>query len=229
MSDGIRSGVNWMRLKETSRIWLMELTMSVLARPGTPSEEAVAAREDGGQHLIDDLALADDDAAELGHHLAARLAEVGQVLADAVGGHRDGSSSGGAAGAACIVRRGRTAEQSPFQQAQGPRWRGSLATVYCLVRRRHTHAEGVPVDKGLAGVDYYLMARPRHPCKEIEAAVQYAESRGWTCTPAPGHAWGRLRCPRGQRDGCQLSVYSTPRNPQGHADLIRRRVDRCRH
>ncbi len=36
MSDGIRSGVNWMRLKETSRIWLMELTMSVLASPGTP-------------------------------------------------------------------------------------------------------------------------------------------------------------------------------------------------
>ena len=37
MSDGIRSGVNWMRLKETSRIWLMERTMRVLARPGTPT------------------------------------------------------------------------------------------------------------------------------------------------------------------------------------------------
>ena len=37
MSDGIRSGVNWMRLNDTSRIWLMELTMSVLARPGTPT------------------------------------------------------------------------------------------------------------------------------------------------------------------------------------------------
>ncbi len=36
MSDGIRSGVNWMRLNDTSRIWLMELTMSVLASPGTP-------------------------------------------------------------------------------------------------------------------------------------------------------------------------------------------------
>src|SRR5262245_40512471 len=37
MSEGIRSGVNWMRLKATSRIWLIELTMSVLARPGTPT------------------------------------------------------------------------------------------------------------------------------------------------------------------------------------------------
>ena len=65
MSDGIRSGVNWMRLKDTSRIWLMELTMSVLARPGTPTQEAMAAREDGGEDLLDDLGLADDDAAEL--------------------------------------------------------------------------------------------------------------------------------------------------------------------
>src|SRR5881227_3578283 len=39
------------------------------------------------------------------------------------------------------------------------------------------------------------MARPRHPNKEIEAAVRYAEARGWTLTPAKGHAWGRLRCP----------------------------------
>jgi len=54
----------------------------------------VGAGEDGGEDLVDDLGLADDDAAELVHHLAARLAELGQVLGDAVGGHRDGSSSG---------------------------------------------------------------------------------------------------------------------------------------
>ncbi len=36
MSDGIKSGVNCTRLKDTSRIWLMELTMRVLASPGTP-------------------------------------------------------------------------------------------------------------------------------------------------------------------------------------------------
>ena len=37
MSDGIRSGVNWIRLKLTSRILAIELTMSVLASPGTPT------------------------------------------------------------------------------------------------------------------------------------------------------------------------------------------------
>ena len=37
MSEGIRSGVNWMRLKLTSRISASVLTINVLARPGTPS------------------------------------------------------------------------------------------------------------------------------------------------------------------------------------------------
>ncbi len=37
MSDGIRSGVNWIRLKLTSRIRAIELTISVLASPGTPT------------------------------------------------------------------------------------------------------------------------------------------------------------------------------------------------
>ena len=37
MSDGIRSGVNWIRLKPTSRILAIELTINVLASPGTPT------------------------------------------------------------------------------------------------------------------------------------------------------------------------------------------------
>src|SRR5262245_7662178 len=37
MSAGIRSGVNWMRLKERARIFETVLTRSVLARPGTPT------------------------------------------------------------------------------------------------------------------------------------------------------------------------------------------------
>ena len=37
MSDGIRSGVNWIRLKPTSRIRAIELTINVLASPGTPT------------------------------------------------------------------------------------------------------------------------------------------------------------------------------------------------
>ena len=40
MSDGIRSGVNWMRLNDRSSAWASVLTMSVLARPGTPMSRA---------------------------------------------------------------------------------------------------------------------------------------------------------------------------------------------
>lgn len=71
--------------------------------------------------------------------------------------------------------------------------------------------------------------RPRHPNKEIEAAVQYAEDHGWVLTISRGHSWGQLRCPFGQRGGCMTPVWSTPRNPEGHAERIRRDVDRCPH
>jgi hypothetical protein len=73
------------------------------------------------------------------------------------------------------------------------------------------------------------LSRPWHPNKEIEAAVAYAESLGWRWRKAHGHAWGRLLCPKNDRDGCQLSVWSTPKNPQNHARAIRRAVDRCAH
>jgi hypothetical protein len=75
------------------------------------------------------------------------------------------------------------------------------------------------------------MARSRHAKKEIEAAVAYAESKGWTFTKASSkaHIWGTLRCPRAGRDGCSRFVYSTPRVPRDHADDIRRRVDQCPH
>ena len=36
MSEGMRSGVNWMRLKERPRVLAMLRTSSVLARPGRP-------------------------------------------------------------------------------------------------------------------------------------------------------------------------------------------------
>ena len=40
MSEGIRSGVNWMRLKDKSSAWASVLTISVLASPGTPISRA---------------------------------------------------------------------------------------------------------------------------------------------------------------------------------------------
>ena len=69
------------------------------------------------------------------------------------------------------------------------------------------------------------MARPVHPDKDIEAAVSYAEAKGWHYVPSSGHAWGRLFCPGGQRGDCKLSVWSTPRNAFAHARDIRRRVN----
>lgn len=73
------------------------------------------------------------------------------------------------------------------------------------------------------------MSRPRHPNKHIEAAVQYAESLGWRVWVASGHAWGHLYCPLQARQGCRISVWSTPRNPENHARHVRRDIDACPH
>ncbi len=75
------------------------------------------------------------------------------------------------------------------------------------------------------------MTRKKHPNKEIEAAVQYAENRGWRykTTGGSAHAWGRLLCPFVSREGCSMSVWSTPRDPVNHAKQIQRRVDACPH
>ena len=71
------------------------------------------------------------------------------------------------------------------------------------------------------------MARPRHPNKEVEEAVAYAESLRWTWR-ALGH-WGRLFCPHADRDGCQVGIFSTPKNAGNHARQIIRAIDRCPH
>src|SRR5438105_2279473 len=51
------------------------------------------------------------------------------------------------------------------------------------------------LDNGEQRGDHTTMARPRHPKKEVEDAVRYAEARGWRCTAATAHAWGQLWCP----------------------------------
>ena len=71
------------------------------------------------------------------------------------------------------------------------------------------------------------MARPRHTNKEIEAAVQAAETSGWRVELSNGHAWGHLLCPNHTRDGCMVAVWSTPKHPENHAKAIRRAVTRC--
>ena len=75
------------------------------------------------------------------------------------------------------------------------------------------------------------MARKKHPNKDIEAAIHYAETTGWRYKKAgnSAHAWGRLLCPFESREGCALSVWSTPNNPWAHAEQIKRRVKQGPH
>jgi hypothetical protein len=71
------------------------------------------------------------------------------------------------------------------------------------------------------------MSSARHPNKEVEEAVRYAEGKGWTFRKL-GH-WGRLFCPQADRDGCQVGVNGTPRDGDVHARQIIRAIDRCPH
>ena len=73
--------------------------------------------------------------------------------------------------------------------------------------------------------------RPRHPKKEIEQAIQYAEKHRWRYqeTGRSAHAWGRLLCPLNDREGCKMSIWSTPHDVENHAKQIRDRVDSCLH
>jgi hypothetical protein len=73
------------------------------------------------------------------------------------------------------------------------------------------------------------MPRSRHPNKDIEAAIQYAEARGWYFVRAGSHGWGLFRCPHSGRDGHEFMVQSTPRVARNHADLFRKVVRRCQH
>lgn len=73
--------------------------------------------------------------------------------------------------------------------------------------------------------------RKKHPNKEIEVAIRYAEAKGWRYKPAghSAHAWGRLLCPYQDRKGCSMSVWSTPRDNTIHAWQIIQRVEACEH
>jgi hypothetical protein len=73
------------------------------------------------------------------------------------------------------------------------------------------------------------MARPRHPNKEIEAAVQHAEDLGWRVFVGGSHRWGHLYCPHAARNGCKIGVDSTPKNPEGHARRLLREINHCTH
>jgi hypothetical protein len=74
------------------------------------------------------------------------------------------------------------------------------------------------------------MPRRRHPKKDVEEALAEAENSGWRVESASsGHRWGVMRCSELSSEGCQVSIWSTPRNPGNHAKQLRRAVDRCPH
>jgi hypothetical protein len=76
------------------------------------------------------------------------------------------------------------------------------------------------------------MARRKHPIKEVEAALAFAEENAWRIEVGGSHAWGKMYCPYNDNDCrcgefCISSISSTPRNPSTHAKQIRRIVNNC--
>ncbi len=65
MSDGIRSGVNWMRRNSRSSVRARVRAIRVLPSPGTPEQENMTATEQADQHVVDDRFLADDHLGDL--------------------------------------------------------------------------------------------------------------------------------------------------------------------
>ncbi|MCC5934567.1 MAG: hypothetical protein LAT75_10940 [Candidatus Cyclonatronum sp.] len=71
----------------------------------------------------------------------------------------------------------------------------------------------------------------KHPNKEIQKAIEYAQTQSWVLKDSgkSSHSWGRLMCPESSRNGCVISVWSTPRNPENHAKQILKMVNKCPH
>ncbi len=67
-----------------------------------------------------------------------------------------------------------------------------------------------------------------HQDKHIRKAIEYAEDHGWRFVKSGprAHAYGAIYCGHGHRD-CYMFIHSTPRNPENHANKIRRTVAAC--
>jgi hypothetical protein len=65
----------------------------------------------------------------------------------------------------------------------------------------------------------------RHPNKDIRKALKLARDTGWSFEAGKGHRFATLRCDA----GCEVAVWSTPRNPSTHAKRIREAIERCPH
>ncbi|PZD68323.1 hypothetical protein [Pantoea ananatis] len=77
-----------------------------------------------------------------------------------------------------------------------------------------------------------MVVRKRHPSKEIEAALCYAEFLGWLVVAKGHHAWGKMYCPANLSacrcgEYCLTCIWRTPKSAQNHAKALRRVVDNC--
>ena len=92
ISAGIRSGVNWMRLKDRFSVRLSVLIISVLARPGTPSSKQCPRLKSEISSSSITCVLADDHFGQLLQDLLAgwpswRMAERLALMGVVLGGH----------------------------------------------------------------------------------------------------------------------------------------------
>lgn len=74
------------------------------------------------------------------------------------------------------------------------------------------------------------MTRKKHPNKDVEAAIKYAESQEWMVKEG-GH-WGMLYCPYNDSDcrcgtRCKAGIWGSPKNPGNHSKQLREVVDGC--
>lgn len=76
-----------------------------------------------------------------------------------------------------------------------------------------------------------MARRPRHPSKDIEAAIAELEAAGWRWAPLgkSAHGWGKMLCPQHDMSDCIIFVYSTPRSAHNHAQAIRKKAEKCGH
>jgi len=77
-----------------------------------------------------------------------------------------------------------------------------------------------------------MSSRAKHPKKEVEEALRYAEEAGSRVSVGGSHAWGKVYCPYDDEECrcgefCIASVWSTPKNAGNHARQIKRVVDNC--
>ena len=50
------------------------------------------------------------------------------------------------------------------------------------------------------------MKRSAHPKKDVEKALQYAESQGWRVVQGGSNAWGKMYCPANAAD-CRCGEF----------------------